>query len=117
MNKSTLRNHLTSVHKSEISLLTDAQLEESGLYVCRHCDEFICQSEQELYRHIGSKHQPKRTATNIELLSKHLYEDVSTTNKNHWEEGLAFLSSHPFQKLPSDRHLYHRLITVWRLVY
>ena len=96
MSKSTLRDHLTSVHKSEISQLSDAQLEKSGLLVCRHCDEYICTSDKELHSHINKKHISKRTATNHELLSKHLFEEVNGVQKNHWEEGLAFLKSHEF---------------------
>ena len=91
-NKNTLKHHLQDCHKSDLYKLTDDQLESNDLYICRQCDEYVCDTEAQLKTHLG-KHYEHRTAANFELVTKYLYEEVDCVHRNHWEEGLAFLRS------------------------
>ena len=44
------------------------------------------------------KHREKRSATNFDIVTKTLYNDVDCVHKNHWREGLAFLRTHNFRE-------------------
>lgn len=94
-NNNTLKLHLSSCHKSDLSKLTDDQLQEYNLYACRQCDDYICDSPRLLKTHLD-KHIEKRSDTNFDIVTKHLYDDVDSVQKNHWKEGLAFLHSTKF---------------------
>jgi hypothetical protein len=90
---------LTQAHKHELCRLTDAQLSESGIFLCRKCDEFICdeKDQEKLEEHLQS-HVPNRNKTNLELVTEQLYDSVSCVQANHWEEGLKFLKHTTFSQ-------------------
>ena len=94
------RDHLNGVYKEELYRLTDEQLEASEIYLCRQCDDYIAVDVKQLEKYVESKHVAKRSDTNHEIVSKHLYPPVECTDNNHWEEGLFFLRNHPFKPPP-----------------
>ena len=105
----TLKSHLSTCHKSDLCQLTThwrwSKLQEYNLYACHQCDEYVCDSPRQLKTHLD-KHVEKRTDTNFDIVTKHLYDDVDCVQKNHWREGLAFLRSTKFtEPLPSGQTL------------
>ena len=43
-------------------------------------------------------HVQKRSVTNKDIVTKHLFSEVSTIHRNHWDEGLSFLSTTTFSQ-------------------
>ena len=93
----TARDHLKQGHREELHLLTDDQLENLGIYMCRQCDDHIAVDKKNLERHIEKKHVNKRATTNLDIVTNHLFKTVESHQKNHWKQGLTFLRNHRFK--------------------
>ena len=78
--------------------LSDEQLTTSGLFLCRQCEECICESDSQFKTHHERVHVQKRSVTNKDIVTKHLFSEVSTIHHNHWDEGLSFLSTTTFSQ-------------------
>ncbi len=99
-----VRDHLRGHHGSELSKLTDCQLTERGLYLCRECEDYVTDSESLFEDHL-KKHVVTRVPTNFQLLSDLLYIHVKNSEHNHWADGLAWLKNHQFQEPPFRQSL------------
>ena len=97
--KRSAREHLTTIHKSQLCYLTDADLAHLDIYLCRHCTDFLTCSTKKLSSHLNT-HDKTRSETNLDLATDFLYHEVSTHQQNHWEEGLRFLSHTKFAEPP-----------------
>ena len=93
-NKTNLKNHLVDTHQDDLCKLSDDALKESGLFVCRKCGDYVAATETVFLNHIKSKHIKTRTQTNHNIVTRLLYNVVEPVHNNHWEEGLAWLSTH-----------------------
>ena len=62
--------------------------------MCRECCDYVAATETVFLKHIKSKHIKTRTATNHNIVTRLLYNVVEPVHNNHWEEGLAWLSTH-----------------------
>ena len=71
--------------------LPQSDLEALDIYLCKICEEFVGNDEGALKSHMTRSHLTTRDDTNLEILSKLLFNTVEHTNRNHWDEGLAFL--------------------------
>ena len=59
--------------------------------MCRECGDYVAQSETVFLNHVRSKHVKTRTATNLDIVTKHLYNLVNSVHNNHWGEALEWL--------------------------
>ena len=62
--------------------------------MCRECGDYVAATETVFLKHIKSKHVKTRTKTNHNIVTRLLYNVVEPVHNNHWEEGLAWLSTH-----------------------
>jgi hypothetical protein len=53
-----VRDHLKAIHLADLPRLTDAQLEENDLYVCRECKDELFVSLTALNNNVQKKHNP-----------------------------------------------------------
>lgn len=90
---SVLCKHLKDCHQEDLWRLSEEDCTSLGIHQCRICDEYVGKTAGELKSHIAKAHVEKRSATNLEIVTKHLYAAVSESNNNDWERGLAFLRS------------------------
>jgi hypothetical protein len=96
--KRFVKDHLQKVHVAELSQLTDAQLEDNELYICRECNEQqVFVSLIRLNNHIRAKHNDTRTLNNIQLVENYLFHDLRSDYDSHWADGLHFLQHHQLQ--------------------
>ena len=59
--------------------------------MCRECGDYVASSEGVFLNHLRSKHVKTRTVTNLEIVTKHLFNLVAPVHDNHWEDGLEWL--------------------------
>ena len=97
---SVLCKHLKDCHQGDLWRLSDEECTSLDIFQCRICDEFVGKSEKALQTHIEKTHVEKRSATNLDIVTKHLYTPVSESNNNHWEQGLAFLRTLEIKEPP-----------------
>jgi len=96
--KRFVKDHLQKVHVADLSQLTDAQLEDNELYICRECNEQqIFVSLTRLNNHIRAQHNDTRTLNNIQLVENYLFHDLRGDYDSHWTDGLHFLQQHQLQ--------------------
>ena len=93
-----MKQHLLDLHKGDLHRLSDDQLANCGIILCRQCEEFICDDEEKLKKHQEKVHVQRRSTTNKDIVTKHLFSEVSTFHRNHWDEGLSFLSNTTFSQ-------------------
>lgn len=87
------RDHLTSCHLTELYKLTDKQLIESDVFLCRECETYTCVRESDLKAHL-EKHIEKRSETNFDIVSSLIYPPVEHILNNYWTDGLLWLQQH-----------------------
>jgi len=90
--KRFIKTHLQEVHEADLPQLTDAQLEDNDLFVCRECKDEIFVSLNRLNNHIKQKHKQSRSLNNIQLVEQYLFHDLRKNYDSHWQDGLLFLS-------------------------
>ena len=90
--KRTLRKHLKEVHHNELHMLTDAQLDDLDLYLCRETGK-LCLNKAELEWHMNRQIK-KQNVTNLKIFTNSLYPEAQHIHSNHWQEGLLFLRHH-----------------------
>jgi hypothetical protein len=93
-----LKEHLQDLHVRDLHRLSDDQLTTCGIILCRQCEECICEDEDKLETHQKKVHLQKRSTTNKDIVTKHLFSEVSSFHRNHWDEGLAFLTTTTFSQ-------------------
>ena len=86
-----MKDHLAEAHAGDLYKLRDETLQQKGLFVCRECGDYVAQSESVFLNHLRSKHVKTRTATNLDIVTQHLYNLVSSVHNNHWGEALEWL--------------------------
>jgi hypothetical protein len=97
-----VKDHLHAAHKDTLATLTDAPLEKNDLFVCRECDTNVFVSLTALNTHVRGNHCETRTLTNLELVEKHIYQDLEGNYESFWRDGLTFLKSTPLEP-PQDQ--------------
>jgi hypothetical protein len=86
-----VRDHLQESHAAKLASLTDAELENNSLYVCRECDDKLYVSLTALNIHVRNNHLESRTLTNLQLVEQALFRDLESNYVSYWADGLAFL--------------------------
>jgi len=61
--------------------------------MCRQCENYVGKNQKDLDAHINRVHVDRRSATNLSVLTQHLFDPIKNTHDNHWVDGLAFLHS------------------------
>ena len=103
--KESSRDHFLTLHRAHLHKLTPSQEEEHDVYVCRVCEDFVASDETSLNQHIEKLHVVKRTCTNLDIVTRLLYNDVKCVQRNHWRDGLHFLAHHTFEPAPFRQSL------------
>jgi hypothetical protein len=85
-------DHLNTIHSTDLPRLTDAQLQENDLYVCRECKVELFVSTTALNNHVWKKHNPTRILNNLQLVEQIIFKDLAGSCDSDWNDGLAFLS-------------------------
>jgi hypothetical protein len=86
------RDHLEAIHLTYLPRLTNAQLEENDLYVCRECKDELFVSVTALIKHVRKKHNPTHILNNLQLVEQFIFKDLAGSYDSDWNNGLAFLS-------------------------
>jgi hypothetical protein len=87
-----VRDHLNAIRSADLPRLTDAQLEENDLYVCRECKDELFVSLTALNNHVRKKHNPTRIFNNLQLVERFIFKDLAGSYESEWHDGLAFLT-------------------------
>ena len=108
-----VRDHLQESHSDQLCQLSDAQLEQNDLYVCRECEGRLFVSLTALNNHVRCNHYETRTLNNLELVEQLLFKDLQGTCDSHWPDALDFLRDlqvkpPPFRQ-PLTSKIRHRL--------
>ena len=91
INPRLIRDHLKDAHKQDLASLLDAELEKSGLFICRECEDQLFVSLSDLNKHIRTQHIEYRLLNNLQLVETTIFESLRGNYQSEWKDGLRFL--------------------------
>jgi hypothetical protein len=109
-----MRTHADTANQNcGLANLTDAELENNSLFVCRECDNKLFVTLTTLNNHVRSQHTEYRTLNNLQLVEQALFRDLDGNYTSEWKDGLLFLQQLQHKPPPFRQPLTTKIR--WRL--